>query len=144
MITIKTRKRNSLNIVTSWPGESSGLNMKMTSFRPWLLALILGLAVNTYAAPADLLRQAYGELASANHDYEGHRGGAMRQVEAAAKELGVNVHGDDKYHENQGVSDNHLRTAQSLLNQAGSGLSGKPLKHVLAAERQISIALSVK
>jgi hypothetical protein len=118
--------------------------MKMTAFRPWLLALILGLAINVYAAPADLLRQAYGELASADQDYRGHRKGAMKQVEEAAKVLGVNLHGDDRDHERQGVSDDHLRNAQDLLNQASSGLAGKSLKHVMAAEKQISLALSAK
>jgi hypothetical protein len=118
--------------------------MKMTSFRPWLLALIMGLAVNVYAAPVDLLRQAYGELATADHDYKGHRVAAMRQVADAARLLGVKLGGDARHHEKQGVSDDHLRAAQGLLQQAGSGLSGKPLKHVLAAEKQLSIALTIK
>jgi hypothetical protein len=118
--------------------------MKMTFFRPWWLALILGLAVNTYAAPAGLLNQASGELAAANHDYKGHRAGAMRHVEEAARMLGVNLHGDGRIRENQVVSDAHLRNAQALLNEAGSGLAGKSLRHVVAAERQISIALSIR
>jgi hypothetical protein len=118
--------------------------MRMTSFRPWLLALILGLAVHVYATPADLLRQAYGELTLADHDYKGHRGAAMRKIEAAGKLLGVRMRGDGKQHENQGISDDHLRNAQGLLSEAASGLSGKPLKHVLAAERDLSLALSVK
>ena len=118
--------------------------MKITSLRPWLLALILGLAVNSYAAPVDLLRQAYGEMASADHDYKGHRKAAMRQVEGAAKLLRARLGGDDRYHEKQGVSDDHLRNAQKLLSQAAGGLSGRPLKHVIAAEKQLSIALTVK
>jgi hypothetical protein len=120
--------------------------MKKNSFRPWLLALILGLAINTntYAAPADLLRQAYGELASADHDYKGHRAAAMKRIEEAGKMLGVRLHGEAKMHEKQGISDDHLRAAQSLLSQAAGGLSGKPLKHVLAAEKDLSVALRVK
>jgi len=118
--------------------------MKITSFRPWLLALILGLAANVKAAPADLLRQAYGELASADHDYKGHRAAAMKRLEAAGKALGVNLHGEGRQHEKQGISDAHLRNAQGLLSQAASGLSGKALKHVQAAERDLSVALSVK
>jgi hypothetical protein len=39
----------------------------------------------------------------------------LKQIEAAAKLLGVNVRGDGKGHENQGVSDAQLRTAQGLL-----------------------------
>lgn len=108
------------------------------------MALILGLAVNTYAAPADLLRQAYGELASADHDYKGHRRAAMEKIDGAGKLLGVRLHGEGKEHEPQGISDDHLRIAQGLLQQAASGLSGRPLKRVLAAEKDISIALSIK
>jgi len=118
--------------------------MKISSLRPWLLALILGLAVNASAAPVDLLRQAYGELASADHDYKGHRRAAMAKVEGAARLLGARLGGDSRRHEKQGVSDEHLRAAQSLLQQAASGLSGRPLRHVLAAEKQLSIALTIK
>jgi hypothetical protein len=118
--------------------------MKTSSFRPWLLALMLGLAVNVYATPADLLRQAYGELASADHDYKGHRAAAMKRIEAASKALGVKLHGEGREHIKQGISDDHLRNAQGLLSQAAGGLSGKALKHVLAAEKDISVALSVK
>jgi len=118
--------------------------MKITSIRPWLLVLILGLAVNTYAGPTDLLRQAYGELASADHDYKGHRLAAMKKIDEAGKLLGVKLHGDGKDHEKQGISDEHLRIAQGLLGQAASGLSGKALKRVQAAERDLSVALSVK
>lgn len=118
--------------------------MKITSFRPWLLALCLGLAVNVYAAPTGLLEQAYSELASADHDYKGHRAAAMKKLEEAGKVLGVTFHGNTKEHEKQGLSDDHLKAAQALLQQAASGLSGKALKHVHAAEKDISVALSVK
>jgi hypothetical protein len=120
--------------------------MKITSFRPLLLALglSLGLAVKVYAAPVDLLSQAYGELASADHDYKRHRAAAMKKLEAAAKELGTTLHGNTKEHEKQGISDDHLKIAQGLLQQAASGLTGKALKRVEAAEKDISIALSVK
>ena len=118
--------------------------MKMTSFRPWLLALMLGLAVNVHATPANLLRQAYGELASADHDYKGHRAAAMKRIEEAGKALGLKLHGEARTHEKQGISDVHLRNAQGLLSQAESGLSGKALKHVQAAEKDLSVALKVK
>src|ERR1700678_3823740 len=59
--------------VTCGPGAPSrGLTMKITSSRPWLLVLILGLAINVHATPAELLRQAYTELATADHNYKGH------------------------------------------------------------------------
>jgi hypothetical protein len=68
----------------------------------------------------------------------------MKQIEAAGKLLGVDLRGDGKGHEKQGVSDAQLRTAQGLLQQACSGLSGKPLHHVEKAMKQISIALRIR
>jgi hypothetical protein len=100
------------------------------------------------AAEADLLRQAYGILASGDHDYKGHRVKAMKATEAAAKKLGVNLHGDGKGHEPQALSDAQLRNAQSLLQQLRSSVSGrgqkKVVKHVDHAIKEISIALSIR
>jgi hypothetical protein len=99
------------------------------------------------AAPspaAGLLVQAYTTLEQADHDYKGHRIAAMKQIEAAARLMRVHVRGDGRAHEKQGVSDAQLRTAQGLLQQAQSGLRGKPLKHLNKALQQLSIALSIK
>jgi hypothetical protein len=96
------------------------------------------------APAAELLRQAYVTLASADHDYKGHRVEAMKQVHAAGRVLGVNLHGDGKGHENQGQSDQQLRIAQGLLQQASAGLSGKALRHVAAAEKHLAIALTIR
>jgi hypothetical protein len=80
----------------------------------------------------------------ADHDYKGHRVKAMKQIEAAARILGVDIRGDGKGHEQQGTSDAQLRTAQGLLQQARAGLPEKALKHVDAAISQISIALTIR
>lgn len=96
------------------------------------------------ATPGQLLLQAYATLEMADHDYKGHRVAAMKQIEAAGKLVGVNVRGDGKGHEKQGVSDAQLRTAENLLIQAKPGLSGKALSHVNRALKQLSIALSIK
>ncbi len=107
------------------------------------LTLFLGL--NLVAAPSgDLLIQAYTSLEQADHDYKGHRADAMKQIEAAGKELGINVRGDGHGHEKQGVSDEQLRHALGLLEQARGGLHGKPLHHVNSAIKQIHTALSIK
>ena len=95
-------------------------------------------------APGDLLRQAYGTLEQADHDYKGHRLAAMKQIEAAAALLNVNLKGDGKGHEKQVVSDEQLRSAQGLLQQAAGGLTGQAQKHVHNAIHQISLALEVK
>ena len=109
--------------------------------------LAIFFSLNLFAAPSspgDLLSQAYATLSVADHDYKGHRIEAMKQIEAAGKLLGVNVRGDGKGHEKQGTSDEQLRIAQSLLQQASSGLNGKVLQHVNHAIKQISTALTIK
>jgi hypothetical protein len=95
-------------------------------------------------APGSLLVDAYAALERADHDYHGHRVDAMKQIEAAGKSVGVNVHGDGRAHEKQGVSDEQLRIAEGLLQQAKEGLKGKPLKHVNNALKQLHTALKIK
>jgi hypothetical protein len=113
-----------------------------------IACLVLGCGLRVLAdpppAPGVLLTQAYTALASADHDYKGHRIRAMRQVKAAAVALGVSLGGDGRNREAQGASDAQLQTAQGLLQQARAGLSGKPLRHVNQAIKQISIALSIR
>jgi hypothetical protein len=111
-----------------------------------IAGLLGGVCQTASARPGsgDLLTQAYATLARADHDYKGHRHAAMKQIEDAGKALGINVRGDGKGHEPQGVSDEQLRTAQGLLEQARAGLKGKPLKHVNSAIKQISTALKIK
>ena len=112
----------------------------------FITTALLNFAPTALAAPGsvELLRQAYITLGHADHDYKGHRAEAMKQIEAAAHELGSNIRGDGRGHEKQGVSDEQLRAAQGLLQQASVGLTGKPLKHVRAAEKQIETALKIK
>ena len=88
-----------------------------------------------------LLDQAYGLLSSADHDYKGHR---MHAIKAAARELGATLSGEGKGGESQGTSDSQLRSAQFLLQQAVTGLAGKPQRHVAEAIRQLNIALTIK
>ena len=120
-------------------------------FRSLVYLVVVGLALafslKLVAGPApsaDLLQQAYTTLEQADHDYKGHRIAAMKQIEAAGKLLGLNLRGDGKGHEKQGVSDQQLRSAQALLEQARAGLAGKSLKHVDRAIKQLNIALSIK
>ena len=90
------------------------------------------------------LDEAYATLAQADHDYKGHRVRAMKQIELVVHELGGKISGKGKRHEPQATSDAQLRAAQSLLQQASTGLSGKALKHVNAAIAQLNIALTIK
>jgi hypothetical protein len=125
------------------------MNSKIPGFFSPVLILTLGLTtgLNLNAQPApppNLLRQAYVTLAMADHDYKGHRAEAMKQIEAAAKILRADIRGDGRGHEKQGVSDEQLRIARTMLEQARVGLRGKALKHVDRAIKQINIALKIR
>ena len=100
--------------------------------------------VNSPAA-AGLLTQAYSALAAADHDYDGNRVRAMKQIEIAAKILGVTLSGDGKVKEVQVASDQQLRNAQALLQQAvAAGLRPKPQAHVEKALAFLTTALAIK
>jgi hypothetical protein len=111
-----------------------------------IILLVFGLVtrVQAQANSSALLNDAYATLAQAKHDYKGHRVRAMKQIEAALGEIGGKISSKGRKHEPQGTSDAQLRAAQGLLQQASAGLSGKALKHVQAAIKQISMALSIR
>jgi hypothetical protein len=92
----------------------------------------------------ELLNKAYVLLSTADHDYKGHRMHAMRCIKAAARELGVTLSGEGPGGESQGSSDSQLRSSLSLLQQAVTGLTGRPLRHVSEAIKQLNIALTIK
>jgi hypothetical protein len=108
------------------------------------LALMTSLSVLAQPVPANLLPRAYVTLSMADHDYKGHRGEAMKQIAAAAKILRIDLHGDNVVRERQAVSDEQLRIARNLLEQARTQLRGRALKHVDKAINQINVALTVR
>jgi hypothetical protein len=94
------------------------------------------------------LRSAYMILVMADHDYKGHRVHAMHEIEKACDILGTDIRGDGKGHENQGASDEQLRQAQQMLDQALSMAQSqgneKIVKHINNAIKQLNLALAVK
>ena len=111
-----------------------------------ILALAL-MTVSLQAQPAptiDLLRQAYGTLAVANHNYDGHRVRAMQEIEVAARALRMGLRGDAWVRQPQLVSDEQLRIARGMLAQARGGLRGSARRHVDRAISQINIALRIQ
>ena len=118
------------------------------------LTLSFGVTVRAQAPPPPppayppatptLLSQAYAALSAADRDYKGHRVRAMRLIEHAAKELGFTLSGGGHAREAQVTSDDQLRTAQGLLQQAATGLPPRALEHVQKAIEQLSLALSIK
>jgi hypothetical protein len=90
------------------------------------------------------LTQAYAALSVADHDYQGHRAKAMKQIEVAMKEMGITLGGNGKGHEVQVTSDQQLQTATALLQQARPGLPPKAQKHVDKALEDLAAALAIK
>ena len=123
-------------LLLSW-GQNSQAQTTTTPTKPTK-------TVNSPAA-AGLLTQAYSALFSADHDYNGNRVRAMKQIEIAGKILGVTLSGDGRVKEQQVASDQQLRTAQTLLQQAlAAGLRPKPQEHVEKALAFLNTALSIK
>ena len=97
------------------------------------------------SAASGLLSQAYAALSVADHDYQGHRVKAMKHIEVAAKVLGVTLGGNGTGHEPQATSDQQLRTAQGLLQQAlAGGPRPRVQKQINLALTELSTALSIK
>jgi len=99
-------------------------------------------------AEAKLLRNAYIILAHGDHDYNGHRAGAMQQVKAAADLLGLDISGDANNKEVQPLSDDKMREAKTLIVQVLDSAAVKDqkrvVKHLNEAVHQINQALGIK
>lgn len=121
------------------------------SFHTIILAIVLPLAfgVGVHAEPPrEELAHAYYHLKFADHDYKGHRVLAMREVEIAGKELGINLGGDGQGEERQWKSDRKLDEARRLLRHAREKLEARDrdrvAAHVETAVKEIDVALKVK
>ena len=108
------------------------------------------LPASTFAnsAEAATLKQAYVILATGDHDYKGHRVRAMRQIEAAAKLLGLALSGDAKDKQPQALSDAKLREVEGMLQVVLGNAEVKNqkrvAKHIEAAISQLNTALAIR
>jgi hypothetical protein len=93
---------------------------------------------------------AYSLLASADHDYNGHRVEAMKSLHKAAKKLKVNLTGQGTGGKlPQGDSDAKLRKAQQILQQVrgsygGSRRGAMVRQHINEAIQHITTALQTR
>jgi hypothetical protein len=94
------------------------------------------------------LTQAYSTLASADHDYQGHRIKAMHAIRKAARLMGSKMAGDGKTKESQTLSDSQLRSVQGMLTQVRGSVGGRKqqqvVQHINEALQHVSIALKIK
>jgi hypothetical protein len=122
---------------------------------PSLLLALLVLAFSSNAALAaqpmtelEMLRAAYKTLAHADHDYQGHRVKAMHAIEAACDKLGTDIRGDGKAKETQPTSDNQLKDALAMLQQARTSAADSNqdavVHHLDVAIKELGIALSIR
>jgi hypothetical protein len=99
-------------------------------------------------AEAKTLRDAYLILATGDHDYNGHRVGAMQQVKAAADLLGLDMGGDAHDRQPQPLSDDKMRAAKDMIVQVLGAAHVKDQKRVVRrlneAVHQINLALGIK
>jgi hypothetical protein len=124
---------------------------KTTRFFVAAITAIGMLAVSRVQAigPRDAVKEAYAALSVANHDYEGHRVEAMREVQAAGRIMGVDLRGQARGTETDRQSADHMRYARSMLQQArdqGDYLNNKRdrdrvQQHINEAIREINAAL---
>jgi hypothetical protein len=80
----------------------------------------------SHLSPTDALQLAYNILFLANHDYLGHRAGAMSDISQAAAAFNITLDGDGHGHEPQDVSDAQFVFARRLLLHARSRISTTP------------------
>jgi hypothetical protein len=94
------------------------------------------------------LTQAYSTLASADHDYQGHRVKAMQAIKKASRLMGHKITGEGHAKEPQSLSDAQLRSVQGMLQKVRGTVSGGKqqmvVQHLNEAIHHLSVALSIK
>jgi len=109
--------------------------------------------IRTIPNPTQLiatLQEAYTTLSKGDHDYQGHRAAAMKDISDAAKLLGSKeLTGDGKGSEPQTLSDLQLRSVQMSLLSVGRGAPAGTthngvVEHINGAIHQLTLALEAE
>ena len=114
--------------------------------------LVGGIAVSPAQAVATsevgALMHIRGLIATADHDYHGHRLAALKAIEDACRSLGVAISGDGHDRTLQGNSDAMLRQAgreiANLQPVAAANHQARVLEDLDRASKRIEKALAVK
>jgi len=100
------------------------------------------------ASPREDLVHAYVLLKLANHNYAGHREAAIKELEIAGHDLGLDLHGRGSERERQLKSDEQLAEAGRILHYTRDRLDAhdreRAAAHVDRAMHEIDLALRVK
>lgn len=125
------------------------VSLKLSYLKLAAIALALSLGVSAYAeTPREELAHAYALLKLANHDYDGHRVKAMKELEIAGESLGMKLEAHGSEHERKWKSDEQLAEAHRLLREARDKLEARDrdraAAHVEKAIKETDAALRVK
>lgn len=110
------------------------------------IAVLLCFGLCAYAeGPREELAHAYYLLKEAKSDYGGHRAKAKDEVEAAGRELGIELGGGVPERERQWESDKQLQEARRLLADVRDNMEERDRKriahHLDESIRQLDVAL---
>lgn len=121
------------------PNRAARINAYATGFRGQMAT-----------GDVQTLSQAYSTLASADHDYKGHRVKAMHAIKKAARLMGQTLGGNAKGQgkEQQTLSDAQLQGVKGMLQKVRGTVSGRTqgrvVAHIDTAIHELSTALSIK
>jgi hypothetical protein len=111
------------------------------------LALSFGLSARA-ESPREELAHAYVLLKMAKHDYGGHKATALRELETAGHDLGLDLKGGGSEHERQMKSDELVAESGRMLREASNKLEARDREraaaHVDRAIHEIDEALRKK
>jgi hypothetical protein len=122
---------------------------RLLNLRMLACALVLSFGIRAYAdAPRDELAHSYALLKIAKSDYKGHRAAALRELEAAAHDLGIDLNGHGSADERQFKSDQLLAESSRMLREARDKMEAADRQRVAAhldkAVQELDEALKVK
>lgn len=112
-----------------------------------MLALTFG--VRAYAeGPREEIVHAYRLMKGADHDYDGHREAAMKELRIAGDKLGLTLEGEGVKAERQWKSDRRMEEARRILKEARNKLEERDREKAAAnvehAIKELDMALKVR
>jgi hypothetical protein len=113
------------------------------------VAVALTFGVRAQAEPPrEELVHAYRLLKSADADYDGHRGAAMKEVRVAGEKLGLTLEGEGGEREKQWKSDRRMNEARRLLRDVRDKMEARDRDRVAEsldkAIKELDVALKIK
>jgi hypothetical protein len=127
--------------------------MKISYQSTWLkmaaVMVALTFGVRAYAeGPREEIVHAYRLMKAADHDYDGHREAALKDLREAGDKLGLTLEGEGVHEERQWKSDRRMNEARRLLREARGKLEDRDRERaadkVDHAIKELDAALKVR